>query len=80
MKVTKEEINGYEVTLSGWPSSVRRKREVLKTFTGLKDSYPGASFHAVAKNTAMRHELSTAQVLNIAKDAGFEKWKSSLLK
>lgn len=80
MKKTNENINGYAVTLTGWPSVLRRKREVVRTFTELKDSYPGASMYAVAKNTAMKHEISPGQVLNIVKEAGFKPWNTSLLK
>lgn len=80
MKKTNENINGYEVAISGWPTTIKRKREVLETFTELKDNFPGASLHAIAKNTAMKHEMSTATVLNIAKEAGFRPWNSYLLK
>ena len=80
MRKTNENINGYEVTIGGWPTTIKRKREVLETFTELKDSFPGASLHAIAQATARKREMSTGTVLNIAKEAGFKPWNSYLLK
>ncbi len=76
MKKSNEIMNGYQVTLRGWPSVIRRKRAVMKTFTELKERFPGASFHAVAKAAAVKHEISVVSVSRIAKEAGFETWKT----
>lgn len=69
-------FNGYTMEFSGYPSSIDRKKAVMKTFITMKDRWPGASFHAVAKATGLKHKLSANSVYRIAREAGFETWKT----